>query len=798
MPLTLSYGAENRVLELSGQTMDHMSLGPYLSVLEDPSGQLSFDQIHDPVNDSMFQIFPGDVPSYGYTKSSYWVRLKIANKSDVHYQWVLEVPYAPLDSITLFYQTPSGYEKKMAGDSLPFSVRDISYPSPAFFVETRNQTEQWIYLRVVSTSSLQVPVVWWSHKHFVSTASTTLLFWGLYFGALLIAAGYNTFLFLSLKDNVYGYYVAFVLLVMTFQLTVNGFASQYLWPEYAKITNHVLLVSLNLMGIMGGVFSVVFLRLRSMIPLAYWVLAIIMSLMALNILLVVFVPYRIVLKATITLFALGAVTLILTGGLSWYRGYKPARIYFFAWMAMLAGAITFSLKTLGLIPSTSFTAHAVTIGSAVEVFLLSLAIGDRVNVDRIEKKRAQNKLLDTQRELLGAKQSALENAELSDRKKQEFLATMSHELRTPLNGILGCTQLLKEAPLAKEEANVVSYLSTSAKQMLSHVNRILNFSQLHEGILKLESVVFEMSTISTALKQAYAVQCVEKDLSFEVNLGSEVSGYYLGDKQKLLMIISDLVENAIKFTSKGYIRVSIEDRGHSKESPKNMPIHWLAIRIEDTGCGIDTEDKEHIFKMFSQQDSSFKREHEGLGLGLAICQKYVELLGGDISFESQVGKGTLFELNVPLQKPSNQPLDVASESSQQNVVSNQRILVVEDNPTNQMILEKMLHKLGFQSEVAANGVEALDWLQKAEFQLILMDCHMPIMDGFEATTHIRNGDPNISQIPIVAVTANALAGDRERCLDAGMNDYIAKPFSKELLSGKVRFWLANSPQSITI
>ena len=764
-----------------------------LQYLEDKQSRLTADDVLAPKNPLAFVNNGLSALNFGYTDSTYWVRFRIDNPHEIEFNWVLEVAYAPLDFVDVYILDDNGVEEMFAGDTIPFSSRDIAFPTAAFFFETQPKQTQWVYLRVRSSSSMQIPINLWNQKAFVGESVSRIIFWGIYFGALFVAAGFNLFLYITLRDKVYIFYIAFVLSVMLFQFAVRGFASQLLWPNNTELSNYVTLLSLNLMGATTALFTIFFLKLSETLPKVFLVLCAFVACFILDISLIGILPYSVLLKVSIFLFSVGAIILIVSAGLCWRAGYTPARIYVMAWAAMLIGVVVFSLKTLGFIEANFITNNAATFGSAIEVFLLSLAIGDRINLERNERKEVQQKLMATQNELLEANNKALTLAKQSDQIKQQFLSTMSHELRTPLNGILGCTQLLKVCGNHNDdEKHTVEYLASSAKQMLGHVNRILNFSQLYEGKLVKQSYDFKFHDLEKYLKDNYEQLCLQKAIGFEFSAADGIREFYRGDKEKILLVLGDVVENAIKFTSKGMVKISVTEKnsGNADEDSKQLPC--LEFQISDTGCGIEKNYLKDLYEMFSQQDGSFNRKQEGLGLGLAICRKYIEILEGAIECESSVGKGSTFTIRFPVE-PCLQETEVCQEhSSSVQSSANSQILIVEDNPTNQIILQKMLKKEGLKSELAENGAVALELLSNNHFDLVLMDCHMPIMDGFEATQRIRGSATPFQHVPIVAVTANSMAGDRERCLQAGMNDYIAKPYSRDTLRQKLALWLADT------
>jgi len=387
-----------------------------------------------------------------------------------------------------------------------------------------------------------------------------------------------------------------------------------------------------------------------------------------------------------------------------------------------------------------------------------------------------------------SQRKATENLRQSDKLKNEFLATMSHELRTPMNGIMGVIELLKlEQP---DESDNITLLSNSAAEMMKLVNRILDFTQLQAGTTKYEPTLFSLTEIFDSFSKRYSERCSSKSLTFNYRNEANADLTVRSDRKKLTHIVEELLDNAYSFTHKGGVTLSLSIQPYCEittdASRGSQPV---CITVEDTGVGISPSDQEKIFNAFTQADGSFSRSHYGLGLGLVSCKRFAEIMGGTLTLESQLSKGSkitvLLHMEV-LTQPKK--IDPAIEI----VTTDKKLLIVEDNITNQLVLKGILQKLGYETAVAENGLRALEYLSANPVDLILMDCQMPEMDGFETTDRIRSSDGPYKNIPIVAVTANTMSGDRERCLNIGMNDYLGKPVRRDLLQEKLTYWLNRS------
>ncbi len=367
--------------------------------------------------------------------------------------------------------------------------------------------------------------------------------------------------------------------------------------------------------------------------------------------------------------------------------------------------------------------------------------------------------------------------------RSTFMANVSHEIRTPVNGILGMTGLLLDSKLTEEQRTHLEAVNSSAQGLLALINDILDYAKVESGKLDIEKVNFNLYDLFDESYNSFKYLAEQKGLTIKIELPENKTSYYLGDAGRIRQVLSYLLGNAIKFTNQGEILI--------KTSVKNLSSAQTQIYVEikDTGIGVSSESLSKLFKPFNQVDSSSRRKHGGIGLGLSLAKQLIELMQGQIGVHSTLDKGSTFWFTLPLEAGTTPK---ASED-QQNFISAPypaRVLVVEDNQINQMVAVKMLDKFGYKSLAVANGKEALLALRESNYDLVLMDCQMPEMDGYEATAQIRK-DSQIknTQIPIIAMTANAFASDKERCLQVGMNDYLTKPMTPKTLSEAIYKWL---------
>ncbi|WGW01630.1 ATP-binding protein [Vibrio sp. YMD68] len=369
-------------------------------------------------------------------------------------------------------------------------------------------------------------------------------------------------------------------------------------------------------------------------------------------------------------------------------------------------------------------------------------------------------------------------AEDSERATKEFVAMINHELRTPLNGLLGSAELMADTGLNEEQNSYLMNLTQSGELLRSIINDLLDFSKMNAGMMELIPSQFYWHDVEKTVKGIFTSKAMEKRIDFSIEHSNEIPNVFIGDVERISQVLVNLVGNAIKFTEYGSVTLKV-----SWESNR------LIFVIVDTGVGIDKQAQDNLFDPFVQADRSSKRNFEGSGLGLAICKQLLDLMKGSVDLNSELGKGTTFTVQIPLEEAKNTDAnqEALSKGPLKPLVKSLSILVVDDIRMNQIIINQMLKKFELNADIGNNGVEALDAVKRNEYDIIFMDCRMPEMDGFEATAILRSQG---YKKPIIALTAGTTLEEREKCMKSGMDDILTKPYTASGLHEIMMKWSA--------
>jgi signal transduction histidine kinase/ActR/RegA family two-component response regulator len=769
-----------------------LPLGTELQYFEDFRGSASIADVSSAALDSSFRRQTAAILNAGYTRSAYWLRV------DLTYQpreargqkiWLLDLAYPPLDHVDLYVPDDHGGFQlaSSSGDAWPFSQRQIKQSGFLFALELQPGQTQRVYLRVASAGSVQAPLTLWAPIAYLEdlTAHTYLL--GIIYGVMLVMLVYNLFVYLSVRDSSYLYYIFYIASIGLYQATSNGVGAQYLWPDNPAIANAAPPFLIGATALFGAQFVRSFLNMRTWsrgLNFTLWLLMLCgFGLM----LLTVTVGYSLPLKLAPYL-AVPFVLVCFTAGVrAWRRGLRVARYFLLAWSTFLLGGLVYTLMVLGYLPNNFFTLYAGQIGAAMEVTLLSLALADRINV--MKEERGQ---------ILQASSRKLEvlNQQLavSNQLKDEFLATVSHELRTPMNGVIGSLELMQTLEMDAELAQYQSIAAASARDMLRMVSDMLILTELQAGRQYAGHAPFSLRGVIEQQRNRFAARAAAKGLSFTLELDQRLPDTLVGDASKLGQCLGYLLDNALKFTCTGGVSVHVEALRSTAHDLQ------LQIQVRDSGVGFDTPADAKLYQQFLQLDGSLTREHGGLGIGLAICRQLIELLGGQLSHSSQRGHGSQFNLCLPLELPRSpaapNPAAVVKAAPRTTGPALRssgecRVLLVDNQRIDQLLLRAMLLKLGYQVRCVEHGAAALELLRQGSIDALLIDCQMAQDDAFAICRALRKL-PNCAELPVLAISLNAQV-ERERCIAAGMSEVLSKPLKFDALQSCLQHWLLCRP-----
>jgi signal transduction histidine kinase len=740
-------------------------LEPHVSYFCDPSGKLSLADIQ---SRSLAPLTYSSI-SFGNRRDVCWFHFTLVNHGAGALDLLLRINNPVLDHIEIHGPGILGGSPVIAGDARPFDMRPLSTRAFTIPLTLRGKEQQDYFLKVSSSSSLNVPLQITSVQPFIGEHELEEWLHGAGFG---VAGGiliYHLFLWLAVRERVYRFYVLYASAAFGYLLCFEGMGFR-LWPQSPEWNGHAQLFFIFLMMAAGPLFARDFLDAGSSrladLALRFAAGTSLITMMAQFALPLAtgYLLQPILAMVVISIISAAAV-------LRWHQGMREARLFLLAWSLLLALGMLLALHSIGLTPSLPFlvTLNGMEIAFILQQVLLSLALANRLNTLKREQDVQQKSIL---------------RAEAENAAKSEFLAKMSHEIRTPMNALLGITQLLQDTSLDHTQKSYVDTLHKSGHALLHVINDILDYSKITAGKITLETTDFDLHALIRECADVFNLSAQEKSVSLACMTADDVPRQLRGDPNRLRQVLLNLLSNAIKFTAQGAVQLQVRRLSSFPDGRVR-----LAFEVTDTGIGIPADKLDSLFDWFTQADSSTAREYGGTGLGLTISQQLVNLMGGAITVSSTPGKGSTFSFSVVFSPALS---DVAvTELSPANLPAFSRlhVLVVEDNPINQMIISGLLRKLGIQPLMTSSGTEAVDIVrqQHQSLDLILMDCEMPIMDGYDTTRAIRALERHLHLPPvsIIALTAHALPEHREACLAAGMNDYLSKPLMLTALTAKL-------------
>jgi signal transduction histidine kinase len=611
-----------------------------VQVLEDPSGEATVRDISSPAMASGFHSLDGDALSQGYSRSAFWLKIDLLYRPQdpvVHRDWLLELAYPPMDRIDLYLPDAAGRHQLAVstGDMLPFSSRQIKQNNYLFDLDLPPGQGKTLYLRVSSNGSIQAPLKLWAAGAYLEEQPARLYVLGALYGVLLVMLVYNLCIYVGVRERSYLYYILYIASFGFYLLAINGTGIEFLWPDNPWWANTAPIFLMATAILFACQFTRSFLHTRDVGAWLDRSLMLLMGAAGIVMLMSLNPDYALALRLSNTLVLVFTVTIFVACIAAICKGVRVARYFLIAWSALLLGSAIHVAMLMGYLAHSFFTMYANQIGSVLEVALLSMALASRINQTREEQALI----------LLTAGQNLERvNQELaaSNRCKDEFLATLTHELRTPMNGVIGSLELMHTVPMNSELAAYQRTAASSAQDMMSMVNGILTLTELQAGRITVAADPFELRRLFHQLRARFAGPARAKGLNFILELDQALPGMVQGDASKLRQCLDCLLDNAIKFTKSGSVKVRVSGQRQTNEKIQ------LLIEVMDSGIGFSRLDEATLYQNFFQIDGSMTREHGGLGIGLAICRQLIELQGGQLHHRSEPGRGSCFELSVPL------------------------------------------------------------------------------------------------------------------------------------------------------
>ncbi|WP_445454753.1 7TM diverse intracellular signaling domain-containing protein [Flavobacterium sp. 25HG05S-40] len=727
---------------------------------------VSFEQIR---TIRAFQFLPMEKENrdFGFTNHNIWVRFQLKNTTNEPLNYYFETARPITDVAELFViKQDNSVSKFISGDAIPFDQRSYKVRKTIFKISLAPQELQQFYLHVKSDGEqLSMPMVLHSSENILEESSFEQFIFGFFYGILLIAAILYLFFYFAMRDKTFFFYSMYVVFIGLLQFSIDGYFYKFVTPQSGWFSLHAVIIFASLASFFLGCYAQVYLKIKQFnttINKAFYVVYGIDLLLIISLFIIPDHAYAYPIANGLGLILL--LLIIASQFIILLRTKKIDRFFATGIFFLIAGFVVFILKNFGVLPINFLTENGSKLGTGMEVIFLSLSMANLIRNLKNEREELQT--------------LALQKAEEMNELKSYFLSNISHELRTPLNAILNTAKSMANDSQDEQIQNGSQIIKYSTYSLLNSVNDILDFSKIEKNEIKLELSEFDLVKTVEHIATNFSREAKDKGLEFTFIKGDDLPQLVKGDIARLSQILQNILSNGLKFTNEGFVKFKLEAKKGKDHKTK------ITFIVSDTGVGISKEKINSIFDSFSQEGINNKRKFGGLGLGLYIVKHLVNLHDGKIKVDSTIGLGTVCTISLDYETVAiKKEIETAAAPSDYDL-NGKAILVVEDNAMNQMVIKMITKKwLNTTVDFANNGQEGVQKLMEKDYDIILMDLQMPIMDGYEATIAIRNGEAGEDKksIPIIALTADVMETTKTRVIEIGMNKYLSKPVDKDTL-----------------
>jgi two-component system, sensor histidine kinase LadS len=714
--------------------------------------------------------------SIGFQEAPLWIKCQITNKSNNDI-WILSINLPQITSMSVFsFVDDYLYEQQTTGMFTPYYKRPVKDFIPAVKLQLPNSSTSTHWIKVKAVVPLNFSIQLAGLEHYHSDFNVRLVVDCLFFGIILALLSYNLFLYLSIRDKSFLYYSIYLVCIGLYSMMLTGLSQKLLFSDYPQL--ELVFVVLVATGSLFFAlkFGLKFLRLGVYRPKLKRINQFHFSALALCAVLGLFGSFQVYSIAMSFYAMLFIAYVIFLAVISWRKNdYQPAKRFLIAWTCLLVGIIIHGLEFNAIISRNFITTYIIQIATICEAVMLSFALGERFSLLKNEREKNHIKSTKQLNEANLKLKQALKLSKEANIAKAQLVSLISHELRTPINIFQGSIDSLNETASAEQKSDLTN-ASGAIKKLTHHVENLITSAEILNQAL---TPVFHLVDIKALVKSwvSYVEQNKADGVTFSYELSDFNQQRVTLDQRLVDKIVINLLDNACKFTKEGSIKLRIE----SQEK-------LVCITVEDTGTGISDAQMANIKQSFRQESAGFDRNYDGLGLGLTLAIHLANLIEGKLHITSEHKRNTMVTLSFP-SKDYEKEVDKAAQESDSKRIGpflHGRLLVVEDNKINAMVLSRLLKVTQCKLDFAEDGKQALDMMDKNQYDLVFMDLQMPIMDGITATKAIR--DSEILYTPIIAVTANASQHDQERCAQCGMNGFVSKPIIKETLYAEINRW----------